>query len=72
MKTYYEKISDKILPKFSETCKNGKCKHPLCECRHCSRNYHIGKKNECTKLNLDLTACNCKKFTSPPQLPFRR
>lgn len=62
MKDFYEKVADRILPKFSETCKAGKCKHPKCECGDCQHNYHIGKVGECTKINLDLTTCKCKKF----------
>jgi len=62
MKIIEEKVADRILPKFSEICKQNKCKHPKCVCGHCSRNYHIGKTGECTKINLDLTTCRCKKF----------
>lgn len=62
MKNIYQKISNKILPEFKEICKKGKCKHPKCECGHCSRNYHIGKVGECIKLNQDLSTYNCKKF----------
>lgn len=65
MKNLYEKVADKVLPKFSEVCKNGKCKHPVCECGHCQRNYHIGKTGACTKLDLDLRVCKCKQFISP-------
>jgi len=63
MKNVYEKVADQILPAFSEKCKAGKCKHPICLCGHCARNYHIGRMGECTKMNLDLTTCPCKKFT---------
>lgn len=62
MKNVYLKIADKILPRFREVCKRGKCKHQKCECGHCQRNYHDGKNGECMKLNLDLTTCNCKSF----------
>lgn len=62
MKNAYERMADRILPKFSEACKKGKCKHPKCECGHCQRNYHIGRNGECTKINEDLTTCRCKKF----------
>lgn len=67
MKHYLEKLADKILPKFSEICSKGKCKHAICACGHCTRNYHIGKTGECTKLNMDLTTCNCKKFFNPQE-----
>lgn len=63
MKDYYEVVADRILPKFSEVCKKGKCKHPICECGHCSRNYHIGKTGKCVQLNMDLTTCKCKSLT---------
>lgn len=62
MKDIYERVADKILPKFSDKCKKGKCKHPKCTCGHCSRNYHIGRAGECTKINANLTTCKCKKF----------
>ena len=62
MKDYYLRVSDKILPAFSEMCKVAKCKHPICECGHCSRNYHIGRTGECVKINPDLSTCGCKKF----------
>lgn len=62
MKNFYLKIADKILPINNKVCQKGKCYHQKCKCGHCSRNYHIGKVGECTKINLDLTTCNCKKF----------
>lgn len=62
MKNFFEKIADTILPKFNDLCGKGKCKHPKCECGHCSRNYHIGKRGACTKINQDLTTCKCKIF----------
>lgn len=62
MKDIYEKIADRILPKFNEICRLNECKHLKCKCGHCSRNYHIGKFGECTKLNFDLTMCGCKQF----------
>ena len=71
-KDYYEKVADRILPKFSEKCKQSKCKHPICKCGHCSRNYHIGKIGECTKINLDLSVCKCKKFLTPTQNERRK
>ena len=62
MKDVYTKVADRILPKFSEVCKKNKCKHPICKCGHCSRNYHIGRGGECTKINLDLSMCSCKEL----------
>ena len=64
MKNVYEKVADRILPKFSEVCKRGKCKHPICRCGHCQRNYHTGKVGECTKMTNDLFVCGCNKFQS--------
>jgi hypothetical protein len=63
MKDFYERIADRILPKFSKVCQEGKCKHPKCKCGHCQRNYHISKNGGCTKINSDLTTCKCKNFT---------
>lgn len=62
MKHFYEKIADRILYRFSEKCKQNKCKHPICKCGHCSRNYHIGRIGNCTQINENLTTCKCKKF----------
>lgn len=62
MKDIYEKVADRILPKFSDQCKRGTCKHLKCECGHCKRNYHIGKSGECLRTNFDLTTCKCKSF----------
>ncbi len=61
MKNTYEKVADRILPKFNNDCKKSKCKHPKCVCGHC-QNYHISKNGECVKINLDLTTCKCKQF----------
>lgn len=62
MKDPYLRVADKMLPKFSEACKLGKCKHPKCKCGHCQRNYHMSRVGECTKINPDLTTCKCKKY----------
>ena len=62
MKNIYEKVADRILPKFSDVCMRGKCKHPKCECGHCSRNYHISKVGACQRLTLTLEVCKCKAF----------
>ena len=60
-KSVYEKIANRIIPEFSETCKRGKCKHLKCECGHC-QSYHINRIGECAQLNLDLTICKCRQF----------
>jgi len=60
MKVCYEKVAGRILPVFSEKCKQLKCKHPICKCGHCSQNYHIARIGECIKINLDLSICKCR------------
>jgi hypothetical protein len=58
MKDIYEKVADRILPKFIEKCQKGKCNHPKGACGHCIKNYYVN--GQCTKINQDLTICNCK------------
>ncbi len=54
---------ENILKPLTDKCKEGKCKHKKCSCGHCSQ-YHFARKGECLKLNLDLTVCTCKKFST--------
>jgi len=62
MKDYYEKVADKLLPKFNEKCHKSECGHPICQCGHCARNYHVAGIDRCTRMNPDLTVCHCKQF----------